>query len=46
MPSKEYYQTNKETYLKRAADFYEKNKELIKEQARITYLNLSHEEKN
>ena len=45
MPTKEYYQKNKETYLKRSSDFYEKNKEVIKEEARIKYHNLSPEEK-
>ena len=46
MPSKEYYQKNKETYWKSASDFYENNKEVIKEQAKIKYYNWSPEEKN
>ena len=46
MPSKIFYQRNRETLLKKQRDFYENNKELIKEQARIKYLSLSIEEKN
>ena len=30
MPTKEFYQKNKQTYLKRKKDFYENNKEQIK----------------
>ena len=46
MPNKEYYQKNKENYWKRASDFYENNKEMIKEQGKIKYYKLSPEEKN
>ena len=37
MPTKEYYQKNKETLLKRQNDYYENNKEAIKERVRIKY---------
>ena len=46
MPTKEFYQKNKETYLKRQKNFYKNHKEQIKEQAKIKYHNMSHEEKN
>ena len=46
MPSKEFYQRNKETYLKRQRDFYGNNKEMVKERARIKYHSLSPEEKD
>ena len=46
MPTKIFYQRNRETLLKKQRDFYENNKELIKEQARIKYHSLSIEEKN
>ena len=45
MPTKEYYQNNKETLLKRQRDYYENNKEAIKERVRIKYYSLSTEEK-
>ena len=46
MPTKIFYQRNRETLLKKQRYFYENNKELIKEQARIKYHSLSIEEKN
>ena len=46
MPTKVFYQRNRKTLLKMKKDFYENDKELIKEQARIKYQSLSIEEKN
>ena len=46
MPTKIFYQRNRETLLKMKKDFYDNDKELIKEQARIKYHSLSIEEKN
>ena len=46
MPSKELYQSHKETYLQNQRNFYENNKEMIKEQDRIKYHSLSPEEKD
>ena len=37
MPTKVYYQKNKETLLKMQRDYYENNKEAIKERVRIKY---------
>ena len=45
MPSRIYYQSNKEYYSQYQRKFYNDNKETIKEQARIRYNNLSPEEK-
>ena len=45
MPSKKYYQRNRDVYLQNQRDFYEDNKEMIKERARIKYHSLSPEEK-
>ena len=45
MPSRIYYQSNKENYSQYQRKFYNDNKETIKEQARIRYKNLSPEEK-
>ena len=45
MPTKEYYQKNEETLLKRQRGYYENNKEAIKERVRIKYHSLSPEEK-
>ena len=46
MPTKISYQMHRETLLKKGRDFYENNKELTKEQAKIKYRNLSIEERN
>ena len=40
-----YYQRNRETILKRAKEYYENDKERLREQARNTYRELSEEEK-
>ena len=45
MPSKIFYQRHRKELLQKQTDFYETNKELIKQQARIKYLSLSPEEK-
>ena len=45
MPTKMFYQRNRETLLKMKKDFYENDKELIKEQARIKYQSLSFKKK-
>ena len=45
MPTKIFYQRNRETLLKMKKDFYENDKELIKEQARIKYQSLSFKKK-
>ena len=45
MPSKIFYQRHRKELLQKQRDFYETNKELIKQQARIKYLSLSPEEK-
>ena len=45
MPSRIYYLSNKEHYSQYQQDFYNDNKEILKEQARIRYHNLSPEEK-
>ena len=41
-----YYQTNKDVILNRAKDYDENVKEILREQARNKYINLSEEEKN
>ena len=41
-----YYQKNWDVILNRARDYYENNKERLREQARNKYRNLSEEEKN
>ena len=45
-PSKEFYQKNRERCINYQRDFYENNKEVIKERARVKYHNLSFEEKD
>ena len=45
MSSRIYYLSNKEHYSQYQQDFYNDNKEILKEQARIRYHNLSPEEK-
>ena len=46
MPTKVFYQVHRESLLQKERDFYENNKEMIKEQARSKYHCLSPEEKN
>ena len=41
-----YYQKNRDVILNRAKDYYENDKERLREQARYKYRNLSEEEKN
>ena len=41
-----YYQINRDVILNRAKDYYENDKERLREQARYKYRNLSEEEKN
>ena len=41
-----YYQRNQDVILNRAKYYYEKDKEILREQARNKYRNLSEEEKN
>ena len=41
-----YYQINQDVTLNRARDYYENDKERLREQARNKYRNLSEEEKN
>ena len=41
-----YYQRNEDIIIKRAKDYYENDKERLREQARYKYKNLSEEEKN
>ena len=41
-----YYQRNRDVILNRAKDYYENDKERLREQARGKYRNLSEEEKN
>ena len=41
-----YYQGNREIILNRAKDYYENDKEKLREQARNKYRNLSEEDKN
>ena len=43
---KTYYQRNRDVILNRAKDYYENDKERLREQARYKYRNLSEEEKN
>ena len=45
MPSRIYYQRNKEHYSQYQRVFYNDNKEIVKERARIKYHNLPPEEK-
>ena len=45
MPSRIYYQSNKEYYSQYQRKFYHDNKETLKEQARIEYHNLSPKKK-
>ena len=40
-----YYKKNRDVILNRAKDYYEKDKERLREQARNKYRNLSEEEK-
>ena len=40
------YQRNRDVILNRAKDYYENNKERLREQARNKYRNLSEEERN
>ena len=40
-----FYQRNRDVILNRAKDYYEKDKERLREQARHKYINLSEEEK-
>ena len=46
MPTKVFYQVHREGLLQKQRVFYGNNKEMIKEQARITYHCLLPEEKN
>ena len=41
-----YFQINQDVILNRARDYYENNKERLREQAKNKYRNLSEEEKN
>ena len=41
-----YYQKNRDVILNRAKDYYENDKERLREQARVKYRNISEEEKN
>ena len=41
-----HYQRNRNVILNKAKDYYKKNKEKLKEQARNKYRSLSEEEKN
>ena len=41
-----YYQRNRDVILNRTKDYYENDKEILREQARDKYKNLSKEEKN
>ena len=41
-----YYQINRDVILNRARDYYENDKERLREQAKNKYRNLSEEEKN
>ena len=41
-----YYQRNRDVILNRAKDYYENDKERLREQTRNKYRNLSEEEKN
>ena len=45
-PDLTYYQGNRDVLLNRAKDYYENDKERLREQARNKYRNLSAEEKN
>ena len=44
--SKTTYQRNKDVTIKRAKDYYENDKERLREQVRYKYRNLSEEEEN
>ena len=46
MSTKIFYQRHREELMQKQREFYENNKELIKEQARIKYHGLTTEEKN
>ena len=46
MPNRIYYQTNIDVCLKTQWDYYENNKEAIKEQAKSKYHNLTREEED
>ena len=46
MSEKTYYQRNRDVILNRAKDYYENDKERLREQTRYKYRNLSEEEKN
>ena len=41
-----YYQKNRDVILNRAKDYYENDKETLREQARYKHRNLSEEDKN
>ena len=45
MDNTTYYQTNREIMLNRVKDYYENDKERLREQARNKYKNLSEEDK-
>ena len=45
MSSTTYYQTNKDIILNRAKEYHKNDKEILREQARDKYRNLSDEEK-
>ena len=46
MDNTTYYQRNREIILKRAKDYYENDKERLREQSRNKYRNLSQEDKD
>ena len=46
MSSTTYYQRNRDVILRRAKDYSENDKEILKEQSRDKYRNLSEEKKN
>ena len=46
MSEKSYYQKCRKTVLNRAKEYYENNKEVLREKARNKYRDLSDEEKN
>ena len=46
MSEKSYYQKYRKTVLNRAKEYYENNKEVLREKARNKYRDLSDEEKN
>ena len=46
MSNAAYYQTNKDVIINRARDYYENDKERLRELAKSKYRNLSKEDKN